>query len=221
MNTRRAHFRNRGFTLIELLVLVALLAVVFALLLPSGPGKTTSRSARCLMHLKQIDVAFMQFAADHRDKYPMQVPRENGGAQDLLPGGHVYPQFQTIAKYLQESNLCKLVICPADVSRQTAAGLKTLADTNLSYFLNADAQLTNTLVCTILAGDRDLTINAAAPSAGLSTYTNGASVDWARLLHHAGGVLAFADGHTEFVSTGAVYSAFARQPLATSRLLIP
>ncbi len=60
-----------GFTLIELLCVIAILAVLFSLLLPTV-GKMTERAnnVKCVSNLKQLAVAANAAASDHDNTYP-------------------------------------------------------------------------------------------------------------------------------------------------------
>jgi prepilin-type N-terminal cleavage/methylation domain-containing protein len=59
--------RGAGFTLIELLVVIAIVAVLLATLLPSlARVREAGKRAVCLSNLRQIQVAWLLYAEDHR-----------------------------------------------------------------------------------------------------------------------------------------------------------
>src|SRR5262249_34792131 len=61
----------RAFTLIELLVVIAIIGVLAALLLPVlAAAKDRAIRARCLSNLKQVDLAFIQYALENNDHLP-------------------------------------------------------------------------------------------------------------------------------------------------------
>ena len=58
--------KSRGFTLIELLVVIAIIGVLAALLLPTlQRARERARQMRCMVNLKQIYTAMIQFADDN------------------------------------------------------------------------------------------------------------------------------------------------------------
>jgi len=60
----------RGFTLVELLVVVAIIAILAALLLPTLAGaKASARSAACKSNLRQLGFALLGFTQDN-EHYP-------------------------------------------------------------------------------------------------------------------------------------------------------
>jgi prepilin-type N-terminal cleavage/methylation domain-containing protein/prepilin-type processing-associated H-X9-DG protein len=86
--------QRRAFTLIELLIVVAIIAVLAALLLPSlQNAKESSRAAVCMNNLRTLYLAASLYADDYNDRFPDAF---NPSA------GHVYYQngFADIRHYL-------------------------------------------------------------------------------------------------------------------------
>jgi hypothetical protein len=208
---------NRALTVLEVLVVVAVIAMVAAMVLPMRyvPDKTPSTA--CLSHLKQIDLGFLLYAEDNAGKFPMQVSITNGGTMEFLNRNQTFPHYQKLSQYIRDMEVLR---CPADKNRQSAANYLELADSNLSYFLNADVS-TNNPAESILAGDRNLQANGQPVSAGLFTLTTNLDMSWTRELHLNSGGLGFADGHAEFSRKTNLNSLVKRQNVASSRFSIP
>lgn len=61
--------RTRAFTLVELLVVVSVIAILIGLLLPAlGNARTSARSVVCLSNIRQLQIASLMYAEDHRGR---------------------------------------------------------------------------------------------------------------------------------------------------------
>ena len=70
----RAACARVGFTLVELLVVIAVIAVLAALLLPSlSKAKERGKSIRCVSNLRQLAIAATLYAGDNEDTLPWSV----------------------------------------------------------------------------------------------------------------------------------------------------
>ncbi|HEX4265074.1 MAG TPA: prepilin-type N-terminal cleavage/methylation domain-containing protein [Verrucomicrobiae bacterium] len=189
---------NRAFTLIEMLVVIAIIAVLAALLLPAlTQGKRRAQRIQCIGNLKEMGTAFQIFAHDHRGKFPMQTPVADGGSQEFVMAGlNINGTFYFSYRHLQtlagELVVPRLLICPADLTREPALSFNSLQNSNVSYFVNAYADYDQSL--TTLAGDRNIT-NAASATASLVRGTYG--LRWTRELHSFKGNVLFSDTHVE------------------------
>ncbi len=76
-----------GFTLIELSVVIAIIAVLAALLLPSlAAAKDRGKRAACISNLRQLGIAMHTYAQDHEDRLPYGPT-----APPFLSPGYFYP----------------------------------------------------------------------------------------------------------------------------------
>jgi prepilin-type N-terminal cleavage/methylation domain-containing protein len=71
---RREYGRMRGiqaFTLVELLVVIAIISILAALLLPTlSKARQITQSIACGSNLRQVGIAFQDYASDHRGALP-------------------------------------------------------------------------------------------------------------------------------------------------------
>jgi prepilin-type N-terminal cleavage/methylation domain-containing protein len=64
--------RRQGFTLVELLVVIGIIAVLIAILLPTlGKAREAAKRTQCLSNLRQIHMAYMEYALKNKDKVPL------------------------------------------------------------------------------------------------------------------------------------------------------
>lgn len=82
---RRRH--GRAFTLIELLTVIAVIAILAGLLLPSlARARSKARQVQCGSNLRQVSLAFHLYADDHLDRVP---PNRDG---EDIPLGETWVQ---------------------------------------------------------------------------------------------------------------------------------
>lgn len=110
----RFHLRNRKmFTIIELLVVVSIIAILAAVLLPAlNMVREKSRSINCSSNLKQVGLAFLQYANDYDDLVLYMKNSQSWPRYVLKNDGYV-----SNATYLNASLGYlprKAAICPSD-----------------------------------------------------------------------------------------------------------
>lgn len=111
-------WRGAGFTLIELLIVIAIIAILAALLLPTlGTAKAKSRTVACLNQLKQFAVAAQMYAGDNAG---FLVPNLPAGSNSWVLGSMKLDAQATNTTLLRQGKLFpyasqpRLYLCPAD-----------------------------------------------------------------------------------------------------------
>jgi prepilin-type processing-associated H-X9-DG protein len=208
--------KNCGLTLIEVLVVLAVVIILAILLLPSIKSSRKPKSIICVNNLRQIGQAFVMYADDNQGKFPFQTSVINGGTTELIYSNHIFPYFQKVSHGLYPN----AIVCPFDVARHAAADLQTLNDSNISYFLNADA-VRDSPTNSILSGDRFLQSNGQPVKTGLFLLTTNLKMSWTPSLHKGGGNVLWSDGSVQQTTSYGWPSLIQSQPLATNRLLVP
>lgn len=226
----KASNKTTAFTMLELLVVtLALVGLVLVLLPIVGNARARPHRISCTNNLKQLNYAFRIWANAHDDKFPMQVPATNGGAQEWAAQGAAHAVFLTMSNELESP---KVLICQSDSSRVAATTFsqtvrpgslgKSIAFTptnQLSYFvgLNSDVSQPDTIV----SGDDNLMIGDVQAKPGLWLLNTNDPVAWTKERHIYNGNVALADGSVQGFNSSALCAALVRTGLATNRLAMP
>ena len=208
---------RRGFTKIELLVVIVVLAIIVAMILPALLASRRHAShISCAGVLKQIGLSFKVWALDHDGKYPMQTSITNGGTMELIASGNAFVHFQIMSNELTTT---KILVCPNDGARIRADSWENLNNQNVSYFVGVDATHNNPT--TILAGDRNLTLNDTPVNPGLVSFTPGSVAGWTKQIHNKQGNIVLSDGSVQQWNSARLDEAMKHTGMATNRLAIP
>ena len=126
---------------------VAGVAIPAAMLLPAlARAKSRAQSINCVNNLKQIGLAFRIWSLDNEDQFPFNVSATKGGTLELCArgeGGFDQNSFRHFQVMSNELNTPKILICPADPSKQLAANFSNLQANNVSYLVRSGTNITD------------------------------------------------------------------------------
>ena len=219
---------KRGFSHVDLLLIVAAVVGITIVILPAltRPRAPYCR-AYCSNNLKAVGLAFLIWAGDNDDKFPMQVSVTNGGAMELANEGSAHAVFMVMSN---ELNTPKILTCPDETTPQRVAAtvfalnapagsIPFTATNHLSYFVGLDAD--ETKPDSILSGDDNFVVGPVTPSAGLWRLNTNSLVEWSKSRHTYGGNVGMADGSVQGFTTPAFRAALVKTGIATNRLAMP
>jgi len=191
VKTAHTHSRHQAFTFVELFVVIAVLALLAVLFLPSL-SKCSCKAIRinCSNNLKQDGLAFRMWSDDN-GVYPMKYRTNNFDGPSFATLQKMYVYFQTMSNELSTP---KILVCPGD-DRLPATNFASLSNTNVSYFLGMDVD--ETMPQMFLAGDRNLTTNGAPVPGGLSLIKFADTIGWTQKFHQGLGNVGLADGSVQ------------------------
>ena len=137
--------KRAAFTLVELLVVIGIIAVLIGILMPVlGRARDQANKTACMSNMRQVMLAFMQYANANKDKCPFGARLDNPGGVDL-PEDWVHWRTginneglwsSSIAPYLggKGEGLRNILRCPSDRGEDRITS--TTGQYNYSYTMN-------------------------------------------------------------------------------------
>ena len=208
--------RVNGFTLVELMVIIAILVVVAGMILPANRPRTPAIRIKCVNSLRSIGLVFRVFATDHEERFPMQVWPNEGGSLEVVAEGVAFRHFVVMSNQLGTP---VSLVCPSDTKRKAATNFPSVTVANLSYFVGLNA--TNGQPQSLLAGDRNLSINGSPIRPGLVELTTNLVVGWTAEMHNLQGNIAMGDGSVQQFSGTRLRGALRDTGQVTNMLAVP
>lgn len=187
---------HRAFTIIELLIVVAIIAILAGLLLPSlSKAKARAKNVKCLNNLRQTSLGLRLWAQDNQDKFPWNLPYNAGGSAGSPDWGD---NFRACSNELATP---QILHCVTDKTRRPASNWVSMAaDVHVSFLIGTNAS--ENLPRLILIGDRNISGGGGGLDPSWSTFL-GSSIDaaWDKELHVKAGNLGMADGSVQSTKT--------------------
>ncbi len=127
MRTVRSEGRRSGITIPEVLVVIAVLAILFALLMPAvQSSRESARRIQCMSHLRQLGIAIQNYEASYR-VYPGYDVRWSEQLLPYLEQPVLYQRLQdwhnqNISLDDVQSAAAPVYICPSDPFSQEYRG---------------------------------------------------------------------------------------------------
>jgi len=207
-----------GLNLFEVCVIVATAIILVALLVPQLiEAKHKAHKIRCVNNLMQVGLAYRVWPGNTGDMYPMGLSVTNGGTMEIAVTGNVVQTFLVMSNEIAAPII---LLCPSDSARLCANTFWGLANSNVSYFINAD--MTNdTNPHAILSGDGNFELDGKPVRPGLLTLGSNDPVAWTATRHIRSGNLLLGDGSVQTVNSNGLHSCFMNAGMATNRLAIP
>jgi hypothetical protein len=206
----------------EVAMIIVGLALAGIFFLPMlAKSKRRSSKIGCINNVKQITLGFRIWSNDSDDKFPWMFSNNgmaiNGpGTLELIPIMAPEVHFRAASN---EFSTTRILLCPNDTERSWATNWNSFTRSNLSYFVNVDAD--PSYPQSILIGDRNLMINKNPVKPGLAIVTTNQNLGWDKNMHNENGNLGLSDGSAQQVTAAGLNKQFQASSLPTNRLVIP
>ena len=211
--------KSGAFTLIELLLVIAIIAILAALLLPTlSAAKARAWRIQCVNNQRQLGVAWELYSSDANDLLALNLGSVSPDGTHRSPPGcwvtgnaacDADPATITSGTLFPNARAIQLFHCPADQSVVTGTAIPRLRSLSLSGYMGGEDYETNFLVQLVLKSamirhpSKALTFldeDARSIDEGLFLYSSQVD-EWLNIparRHQNGVVWLFADDHAEY-----------------------
>jgi prepilin-type N-terminal cleavage/methylation domain-containing protein/prepilin-type processing-associated H-X9-DG protein len=185
---------RRGFTLIELLVVIAIIAILASILFPVfSRARAKGRATACLSNESQIVKAFLMYAQDYDESFPVAA---GVGVGYYNPAQ--YQWYDGIYEYMRNRDI---LICPEIKTVIPGYGMNSLlSGESLGAMYDPVKKV---LIIDFCPGGTPSKHGAAAVDGTLGTTDPALTGQYA--ARHSGGYnVGFGDGHVKFQTPGSL-----------------
>ena len=133
---------RRGFTLVELLVVIAIIGILIGLLLPAiNAAREAGRRASCLNKVRQVGLAFANYASTFNNTFPPSAPLIKGSGTTSTVGGYSFlvkllPFMEYDSLYRQlPQNVTNVLTPPTGATATQKAALANALNTSMKEFV--------------------------------------------------------------------------------------
>jgi prepilin-type processing-associated H-X9-DG protein len=196
---------------------IAILAVLYAMVLPAPSSKRLAQRIYCVNNLKQVGLACNMWAQGNGGRYPTAVSIADGGTLGLTGTDEAWRTYQVLSNQLGTP---KLLFCPAEQLRITpATNFSTDLKGKISYFVGLDAATNQPE--SILSGDDNLAMAGQPVETGLISVASNSPVTWTATRHNRTGNIGLADGSVQSLTENGLVKQLGQTGSATNRMVMP
>ena len=127
---------------------IVMTLILAGLLLPAlARAKSKAQRIHCSNNLKQVGLSFRTWGIDHADRFPFNVPAQEGGTLEFCARGtdgfdaNAWRHLQVLSNELSTP---KILVCPADSSKQPASDFISFGPGNVSYQVRSGTNIDDT-----------------------------------------------------------------------------
>lgn len=168
----------------------------------------------CMENNKMLALSLKMYAHDSYQGTPWGDPA-SGGSMMMTNSGMVLPHYQAMSNEI--GGFSKLT-CPGDM-RRPATSWSALSESNISYFINFEAD--ETRPNRVAFGDRRFNSTIGPTTNNLLILSTNATYQWEAGIHQGHGTLSYGDGSVRSIAVQELNAEFHKEENLGSRIQLP